>query len=157
MLDRNDVCDFIIIKVKEAGEPLNHLKLQKLLYYVQAWHLAFMKTPMFNGKFQAWVHGPVNREIYDRFASRKSLYSEILEEDIRPTFDLGAIGEADRLHIEAVLEAYAPFSGSQLEEMTHKEAPWIEARVGYRPSQRCESTINEDRMAEFYGAQVRDS
>lgn len=150
MIDRNDVCDYIIVKVKEAGVGLNHLKLQKLMYYVQAWNLAFRRTALFEGKFQAWVHGPVNREIYDRFAPKKSLYSEIQDCDARLDFDPESLDEGVRLHIDAVLEAYADFSGSQLEEMTHREPPWIEAREGYRPSQRCEVVIDENRMRDYY-------
>ena len=79
----NDVCDYIILQLSEAGEYLNNLKLHKLLYYVQAWHLAFYGERLFDGGFQAWIHGPVNREIYDRFKETKSLYSEVDENDIK--------------------------------------------------------------------------
>ena len=42
-MDLNDVCDYIIVKLDDGGESLNLLKLQKLVFYVQAWHLAFFK------------------------------------------------------------------------------------------------------------------
>ncbi len=85
-----DVCDYIILQVTEAEESLNSLKLHKLLYYVQAWHLAFYGEPLFEGKFQAWIHGPVNKEIYRRF-NKRSLYDEIEQEDISEDFDLAKI------------------------------------------------------------------
>jgi uncharacterized phage-associated protein len=152
-MDINRVCDYIILKVCEAGESLNHLKLQKLLYYAQAWHFAFYRQPLFDGKFQAWIHGPVNRQIYDRLAS-KSLYSDVTVEDISGDFDTNQVSGEDQMHIDDVIEAYAKYRGSQLEEMTHQELPWIEARKGYRPSERCEVEIDERSMQSYYAARL---
>jgi uncharacterized phage-associated protein len=151
----NQVCDYIILMCRSGGERLNVLKLQKLLYYVQAWSLAFSGKPLFDGKFQAWVHGPVNREIYARFAGTKTLYSAIDESDITPNFDPNVISPEDRLHIDNVLEVYAPLSGSDLEAQAHGEEPWIDARKGCRPTQRCENELNEGLMAEFYQKRIK--
>ena len=153
----NEACDYIIVKVKEAGADLNLLKLQKLLYYTQAWHLAFYGKPLFDGKFQAWVHGPVNREIYDRFARTKSLYSEIALEDVAKDFDFNVLPDTKQSHIDDVLEAYAKYRGSQLEEMSHREEPWLEARKGYRTSERCENEISEETMRRYYAQRVATS
>jgi len=148
----NLVCDYIIFRVLDAGEHLNLLKLQKLLYYVQAWHLAFYQEPLFNGKFQAWVHGPVNRPIYDRFSSSHSLYSEVSTSEIQS--DLSELSEDNAAHIESVLEAYANFTGSQLEELTHREKPWIDARNGLPSSANCENLIDEKLMQNYYAARL---
>lgn len=151
----NQVCDYIILMCQTGGERLNLLKLQKLLYYVQAWSLAFSGKPLFDGKFQAWVHGPVNREIYDRFAATKTLYSAIDESDMTPDFDPDTISKEDRLHIDNVLEVYAPLSGSDLEAQAHNEEPWIEARKGFRPTQRCEKELDENLMAAYYQKRIK--
>lgn len=58
MQNLHAVCDYIICRVRMAEAGLNHLKLQKLMFYVQAWNLAFYGETLFCGKFQAWVHGP---------------------------------------------------------------------------------------------------
>lgn len=150
----DDVCDYIIVKLAEANADLNMLKLQKLIYYVQAWHLAFFDKPLFLGRFQAWVHGPVNRQLYDRFKDSKSLYSQAYLTDIRPDFDLEGMPLEARRHIDAVLEGYAEYSGSQLEEMTHAEEPWKAARQGVRPSERCEKLIDQKLMKEYYKARL---
>lgn len=150
----NDASDYIVLKVTEGGTGLSLLKLQKLVYYAQAWHLAFYKKPLFDGKFQAWVHGPVSRQLYARYAATKSLYSDMQASDISSGFDPEKLSLAERRHIDGVLEAYAKFSGGQLEEMTHNEAPWIEARKGYEPAQRCEVVIDENLMASYYGSRV---
>lgn len=149
------VTDYVVLMCMRAGETLTLLKLQKLLYYVQAWHLAFYGKPLFDGRFQAWVHGPVSRSVYDRFAGSKTLYSLVDESDIRPGFNPDSeIPKEARLHIESVLEEYVHFSGSQLEAMTHSEAPWQNARGACKPAERCETDIDERLMLEFYRARV---
>ena len=150
----HDVCDFIIHRATAGGVALSHIKLQKLLYYVQAWKLAFDEQTLFDGKFQAWVHGPVNREIYDRFVSTKSLYSPVCAEDMRSQDFLNRLSEDDLAHIENVLETYMAFSGTQLEEMTHKEQPWIEARVGLPDNARCGNHLDEKTMMTFYRSRL---
>lgn len=152
------VCDYVILMCDSAGERLNLLKLQKLLYYVQAWSLAFENKTLFDGKFQAWIHGPVNREIYDRFKDAKSLYSTVTEEDIRDGFDPDVhMTPSERLHVQNVLEVYAPLSDSELESQTHIEEPWIIARGKCRPTQRCETELDEGLMGIFYRARLKQT
>jgi len=148
----HDVCDYVIIKLEEAGDSPSVLKIQKLLYYVQAWSLAINKRPLFPGKFQAWIHGPVNREIYDRFSGVKLMYSSVTSKDCNGGQD--SLSGDERSAIDDVLDVYAKFSGSQLEEMTHQEEPWLKARGGISPSQRCENEISEDDMQKFYASRI---
>lgn len=146
----NDVADYIIVKLDEAKIGLNFLKLQKLTYYVQAWSLALTNAPLFNGRFQAWVHGPVNRQLYDRFSCTHTMYDLLGPTDVRSMFDLEAIPKEARLHVDEILDAYALFSGPQLESMTHDEEPWRSARGSLKSSERCENEIDEALMASFY-------
>jgi len=148
----DDTCDYIISKTEQDG--LSLLKLQKLLYYCQAWHLAFDNGVLFSGKFQAWVHGPVNRHIYDRFKDSKYLYSSVSLQDIRPSFSYDNLNDEEKAHIDAVLDVYAPFTGDQLEAMAHEESPWISARCGIPLHERCEREIDERLMKEYYKARL---
>jgi uncharacterized phage-associated protein len=151
----NDVCDYIILMRCSGEEMLNLPKLQKLLYYVQAWNLAFTEETLFDGKFQAWIHGPVNREIFDRFAGQKTLYSPVDVSDITPGFNPDtALSADDRLHIDNVLEVYAKFGGSELEAQAHVEEPWIRARGDCTPTSRCEAVLDERFMGEYYKARL---
>lgn len=150
MADVSDVCDYIIVKLNEGGVYLNTLKLHKLLYYVQAWALAFYGSRIIDSDFQAWVHGPVNRPIYDRFRAEKTMYSRVRTSDVSPTFTPDVLPETDRRHIDVVLETYADFSDDQLEVMTHGEPPWQEARQGLRPTERGSAVISDETMAKYY-------
>lgn len=154
----NDATDYLIVKLVEGGAFLNVLKLHKLLYYCQAWHLAFNKRPLFeNYNFQAWVHGPVSRAVYDRFLGSKSMYSNLSMEDIRAGFDPRSLAESDRALIDAVLESYGHLSGDQLEAMTHVEDPWLEARAGLPASARSEVIISNNTMMEYYARRLEAS
>ena len=151
MYTPNQIADYIIFKLNSDEQTmLSNLKLQKLLYYSQAWHLAFTDTKLFDGKFQAWVHGPVNRQVYERFKDTKFLYSPINLSDINEPDFIKAIDENAAAHISSVLDVYAPFSATDLEIMTHREEPWVRARHGYSPTERCDVEIDETIMREYY-------
>ncbi|WP_426094058.1 Panacea domain-containing protein [Flavobacterium sp. DSR2-3-3] len=156
MKNINQICDYVILRLKQEEDmPLSNIKLQKLLFYIQAWHLAFKKVKLFNGDFQAWVHGPVNRQIYDRFNSSKYLYSEINITDIQDLEVIAKLTDEEILHINKVLEVYAPYSGVDLEEMTHKEEPWISARNGYAANERCEEVIDDVLLGEYFRKRIQ--
>lgn len=156
MLNVNQATDYIIERLHSTDVPLNVLKLHKLLYYVQAWHLAFYGKQIMPGvRFQAWVHGPVSREIYDRFSGVKNMYSPISILDRKPEFHSGQVSEGDKNHINSILDLYAPYTGDQLEYFTHQETPWQNARVGLPAHQRSETLIDEGLMQSYYAERLQ--
>lgn len=150
----DECADYIITKVSDDGS-LSLLKLHKLVYYAQAWHLALYDRPLFDGKFEAWVHGPVSRPLYKRFVGEKLLYSPISRKDRYPWFKIEGLDQTACAHIDEVLEVYAGLSGTQLEIMTHEEDPWIRARGGVAPAERCETEIDEGEMRKYYRSRLR--
>lgn len=150
----DDVADYIIVKMSDADVYLNVLKLHKLLYYVQAWHLAFVGRRLFDSSFEAWVHGPVNRPTYMRYRATKDMYSPVTLSDVRQLFRITSVAQDAKRHLDAVLQVYAKYSDGQLEEMTHRERPWQLARVGYAPNERCTVAIADDVMRTYYAARL---
>ena len=147
----HDITDYIILRVKaeDKDASLINLKLQKLLYYVQAWSYGIHKKPMFVGDFEAWIHGPVNREIYDRFNATKYLYSEINIEDCRNRSV--TLSSEDQEFVDFILENYLKYSGAELERLSHSEAPWILTRSGLHANDRCDKIILPKLMIDYYG------
>jgi len=143
-----EVARYLVHLAANSEEPdyLTNLRLQKLLYYVQAWSLVMRKKAMFPEKIQAWVHGPVVREAYKRFASKGD--APILPEDIGSAeFSLA---RAEKGFIASVWESYKGYSASKLREMTHQEDPWINARKGYGPADACAEEITVDAIREYF-------
>lgn len=150
--DINLVADYIILRLN-SDESVNliNLKLQKLLYYLQAWSLGINNKTFLNCSFEAWVHGPVSRVLYDRFKMTHSLYSFITVSDVIEKHPEEKIDTVDIEFINYILDNYAGYSGAELESMTHNEKPWLEARFGYAPMQSCNKIISEETMRNYYG------
>lgn len=125
--------------------PITHMQLQKLLYYVQGWSLAWTGQPMFKGEIQAWEHGPVVVSLYPSF---KEFGATPL-----PTPADGAgssLTPDERRRIESVWGRYGRYSAPHLREMTHKEAPWREARGGLKEGEPSRATISQESLRAYF-------
>jgi uncharacterized phage-associated protein len=142
-----DVARYLIQLAASDEEPeyLTHLQLQKLLYYVQGWSLGMRGIPAFPSRIEAWAHGPVVRDVYPYFADYG--YQPIMNYSTPPS---DSLNPEDREFIESVWNVYKVYSPSSLREMTHKEAPWLDARKGYGPADRCEVEITQAAMQDFF-------
>ena len=145
------LADFIL---QEYGS-MSHLKVQKLLYYCEAYHLAYTDSSLIKQDFEAWVHGPVCRDVYNNLKDASLLYSDISiiidEKSYNPRNEIRNILTSDQLNIvKDVLDELSTWSGLELENATHSELPWIEARAGYSPGERCNNIISKETMKRFY-------
>lgn len=71
MYTYNDIADYFIAVSNSTHDLITNLRLQKLVYYAQAWHLAIYQEPLFSEDFQAWVHGPVIPQLYTQYKEYK--------------------------------------------------------------------------------------
>ena len=135
----------------DESDYLSHLRLQKLLYYVQGWSLALKGKPMFSERIEAWAHGPVVKDIYRHFAEkgRRAITSDDFEN--QGDFDLT---DEERELISSVWDTLKDHSALSLRKMTHDEPPWIQARSGYKSADRCEVEISQESMTEYFAKQV---
>ncbi len=122
-ISANDVADYFLIKNDDtAGELISNLKLQKLLYYAQGFHLAITRKPLFPEQIEAWTHGPVVPVVYHRFKSYG--YNSLPAAGSAPSFDR----EINSI-LDEVYQIYGQFSAWKLRDMTHEESPWKNATV----------------------------
>ena len=136
--------------ILEKQGPLTTMKLQKLIYYCQAWSLVWDEEPLFAEQIQAWASGPVVRELYELHRGMFSI-SDIAKGDI------GNLSATQRATIDAVLQAYGHKSAQWLADLTHMEQPWNDARRGFDPGDNCENEITLASMAEYYTSMPSDS
>ncbi len=148
----HQIADYFILKVdRKAGDNMTHLKLQKLLYYAQAWHLAMHGKELFHNRLEAWRHGPVCREIYARFR-------QLSWHPIPPTMmltDPSLLPREVHDFLDEVWEVYGQFSATKLEELTHQEEPWLAARAEAFPHHPSDSRITREMMQEYYGSRIK--
>lgn len=122
------------------------MKLQKLVYYCQSWSLGWDEVPLFSEDFEAWANGPVCPQLFERhrglFVVDASLFSDLSDFD----FSSDAIET-----MNSVLSFYGDKEPQWLSELTHKEAPWKEARHGVPNGASCNNVISKESMQQYYG------
>lgn len=139
----HDVAKYIIADFHEAEDLITNMKVQKLLYYVQGWHLGLYKSPVFKEELQAWVHGPVQYEVYNQY--REYRWNPISHEVEKPDFEQSLVR-----HIDQVLATYGGETAYMLELMSHQEDPWMEARNGLSADSPCNTVISNKTMNRFF-------
>ena len=137
-----DVARYILNK---CG-PMTAMKLQKLVYYSQAWSLVWDDTPLFKEKVEAWFGGPVVRELYNLHRGRFKL----TKRSWLGGGDSRKLNKVQKETVDAVLKYYGDKSAHWLSELTHRERPWREARVGLESGERGNQVISHASMAEYY-------
>lgn len=138
----NAVADYIIRFYHKHGDLITNLKLQKLVYYAQAWHLGLYNKPLFDEEFQAWISGPVQPELYERF--KKYQWNPISEDNET------VLPEHIEEHLQEIIQVYGKYEAYYLERMTHEEEPWIIARAGIPSDQSSNAVISQQDMQRFY-------
>ena len=141
MANVHDVSAYIL---KHWG-PMTAMKLQKLVYYSQAWGLVWDEEPLFPERIEAWANGPVVRELYDVHRGQFRVSANNLG-------DPDALNEDQINTVKAILKFYGKMPSQTLSDLTHRESPWREARKGLEPGERGNREITLESMAEYYGS-----
>lgn len=148
------IINFFSIK----GDYISNKKLQKLLYYIQAWHFVY-----FNGENiyedeilpEAWVHGPVYPMIYDEYKSftfKPIIPDSAIEESLDDSLKKISLNEDQIDLIQQVLNKYGIKSAFELEFLSHSESPWIEARKNLKPHISSNNIISKQIMINYYSS-----
>jgi uncharacterized phage-associated protein len=137
-----DVFDVAAYILQEKG-AITSWKLQKLVYYSQAWSLVWDEEPLFQERIEAWANGPVCPDLYQKHRGQ-FIVKEI--KDGAPRL----LSKDERETVDAVLGYYGSMHPQELSDLTHSEAPWLNARDGLPPSASCQTEITLDAMAAFY-------
>lgn len=139
MVTAHDVAAYILGR----QGPLSAMKLQKLVYYAQAWSTVWDDQPLFRQQIEAWTSGPVVRELYE-------LHRDQFQIRAWPCGDPHALDDEQRATVEAVLDYYGHRNAQELSDLTHREGPW---RVARRPhGHQGMPVISLASMVAYYGA-----
>ncbi len=141
----NLVAECIISLSHAKHNPVSNLKLQKLLYYSQAWCLALHKKPLFYEEIEAWVHGPVVPVIFRYYRDCK--WSPIPDPKVNTPRQFQS-------HLEEVWRVYGGFRAFDLERLTHSEDPWKKARAGLASDASSNNIISKSSMRDYYLARL---
>ncbi len=137
-----DVAWYILHKMGE----MTTMKLQKLVYYCQAWSLAWDEKPLFDERFEAWANGPVCPDLFNMHRGKFVVDEKILSKYSSCEFSKEQIETMDK-----VLEYYGVHDSVWLSNLTHLEEPWKLARAGIPSGERCNYEITKESMQQYYG------
>lgn len=136
----------VAVYILEQQSPITSMKLQKLLYYCQAWSLVWDEEPLFSEPIEAWGSGPVVRELYQAYEDHfKFLPGNINGNSANLTTRQKDI-------VDAIIRDYGSESSLWLSNLVHFEYPFLIARKGLSPGQRGDHIISLEEMAEYYEA-----
>ena len=138
----HDVAKYIL---RQKGE-MDTWKLQKLVYYSQAWHLVWEDgEPLFDERIEAWANGPVVPELWRE-------HRQAFKVSSWPKGKISGLSASQRESIDVVLRHYGKRTGWALRELSHREPPWREARNGIPPGASSKRRITTGAMAAYYGS-----
>ena len=128
----------------EVGDLISNLKLQKLLYYVQGFHLAMFNKPIFNEDIYAWQYGPVVKEAYHHFKKYGSGHIEIDDADFEKYYV--DFSDDENNLICDVWNVYGQYSAYRLMRFTHDEPPYQTTEINH--------IISHDKLISFFVTQI---
>lgn len=130
--------------IEGQGELMSNMKLQKMLYYEQGFHLAVFGTPLFEEEIEAWMYGPVVPAVYE-------VYKDYGYNGIDPgKVEEISLSDREQALFDEVYKVYGAFSAIGLMNMTHRESPWANTPAGVG------SVISRDKMVEFFRTRIND-
>ena len=142
MLTCYDVADYFLAQMNDdAGDLISNLKLQKLVYYAQGFHLALFGEPLFNEQIEAWTHGPVVPCLYHKYKEHGQGAIPVPS-----SLDFDKFGAETREFLDEVYSVFGQFSAWKLRNMTHEEPPWRDAGQG--------GTISLESMQNYFKTQI---
>lgn len=137
MATAHDVAAYVL----ERSGPITSMKLQKLCYYSQAYHLAWLHRPLFSDPIEAWTNGPVIRNLWNAHRGQYIVHAI-------PGGEIARVGSDERRVIDSVLAAFGGLTGKQLSDRTHSEAPWLKYYDG--DDARPNEVISHQDLESFY-------
>lgn len=140
-----DVAGYFLCCVdREAGDTISHLKLQKLVYYAQAWSLVFRNQPFFAQDIEAWVSGPIVRAVWEK-------YKVYQDGDIPAPENFDTEFTDDELEVlEEVWSTYGELSAKYLRDLVCSEKPWLTSRHALDLAAPSINMISYESMKSYY-------
>lgn len=134
----------------EKRKGFTNKKLQKLMFYSQAWSLVLNDRKLIDDKFEAWVHGAAIPSLYGRY--KQYGFGEIQDDFDESEF--ASLSESEKKLLDMVWSVYGKYDADYLELLNHSEEPWQKARQNLSPFESSNAEISEEDMKRYYGEKL---
>jgi uncharacterized phage-associated protein len=150
------IANFFIALSNETGSLITNLKLQKLVYYADAWYLANYGEALVKEDFQAWVHGPAIPSLYGEY--KHFSWQPIIREDLKNNslYDIKKNLESKTIELlDQVCDSYFGLTAYELERLTHNEYPWKITRTGLADDEASDRVISKTLIKDYYATFIK--
>lgn len=130
-----------------TGE-VSTMKLQKLVFYSQAYHLVRQGSLLFDDDIEAWKNGPVVHRLFNSHKGKYVVGARDLPRSANPAF----LDDSEKASINHVVSVLGAYTGSELSKLTHSEQPWRNARTGLSAEESSSAVITPDAILAYYGS-----
>lgn len=134
-------------------QDVTNMSIQKMLYYAQGFFKAIYGKDLFNDDCQAWVYGPVYPKIYEKYRNIQNLESLSVSE---LNTGVDTLSKEELSFLKEIFNAFGIYSGYALRDMTHKEDPWKNTRIGLPAEARSERIIKKEDMENYFKKVVEE-
>lgn len=150
------IADYLIAFSNATGSLVSHMKLQKLIFYTQAWHIAVFNEPVFEEDFQAWIHGPVLPSLYERYKifQWRPIVRDDLDEASLHALEHSFSSSIQEILADVIIE-YFHKDAFALERSTHEEAPWRIARGPLAADEPSTNIVTKKTIHGYYSQFVK--
>ena len=135
-----EVAEYIIERCNQKNKSISNLKLQKILYFVQAQFIVEFGTPCFDNIMQAWDYGPVVPDVYHKY--------KVYGNTNIPSYGNKRFNfeQDEQQTLDTTIDSASEYAASRLVEITHNQSPWIDA---YK---KADETITPESIRKFFMA-----
>ena len=123
MYTAKEIAQYVIWLCNKKKYSISNLKLQKILYFLQAEFLVEMGRPCFKDQMEAWDFGPVVPSVYFEYR----VYGGSNIPCTTTLRMMRTFSKKVRELIDGIVEECAKYSASTLADITHSQSPWIDA------------------------------
>lgn len=141
MYDAITVAEYLIKYSTIKGTPVSNLRLQKVLYFIQAEFMVSKGSPCFGDRIEAWDLGPVVPTVYRAY---KVFGASSIPVDNNVNAGSLVAGDDSEI-INGIVDQCNKFSTSALVEITHNQEPWVKAH-----NSRISNEITPNALYEYF-------
>ena len=142
--DSRAIANVFVQRAKDAGRLLTIMPLVKFVYFAHGWTLGHTGGALIEHDVEAWVYGPVVREVYEAFRSQGVIISDFAVDNRGKEYKADLHGFPKRI-VDSVYKEYSVLPTWRLSNITHRsDSPWSKYRG------KCYSKIPNDEIKDYY-------
>ena len=145
-----DVAEYFIALSNKEKKKISNKKLQKIVYYAQAWTLVWTGKPLFSERIEAWIHGPAVPELYQKY-KHFGFNPIVLKNPDSPY----PFSKEIRDILDLVWKKYGRYDAQYLEFLSHQEDPWSDTRNELEFDESCNHEISHESMKKYYSEKLK--